>query len=162
MISSLLVKLYSGRSLTVIGDSFLSLEMSVTVCSLFSYKTFAAVTCNDRFSLPLWVLNSNSTTWVGVRGGWRISQFWWSGVPGVRSGWDGAHCPPRPVLAGGADGPGGVGWEVGDRDCLDPASQRISKEGELDQSRDRRETWGQDWWRLQQRLEVRKGRGTWA
>ena len=56
------------------------------------------------------------------------------------SGRDDAGGPGCPVLAGGADGPGGVGWEVGDRDCLDPASQRISKEGELDQSRDRRET----------------------
>ena len=58
----------------------------------------------------------------------------------MRSGRDVTDCPGSPILTGGADGPGGVGWEVGDRDCLDPASQRISKEGELDQSRDRMET----------------------
>ena len=49
----------------------------------------------------------------------------------MRSGRDVADCPGSPVLAGGADGPGGVGWEVGDRDCLDAARQRISTCKEL-------------------------------
>ena len=45
----------------------------------------------------------------------------------MRSGRDVTDCPGSPILTGGADGPGGVGWEVGDRDCLDAARQRISK-----------------------------------
>ena len=45
----------------------------------------------------------------------------------MRSGGDDTAEPPLSVLTGGADGPGGVGREVGDRDCLDAARERISK-----------------------------------
>ena len=60
------------------------------------------------------------------------------------SGRDDAGGPGCPVLAGGADGPGGVGWEVGDRDCLDATRERISKQGELQDTTDTWQTSGQD------------------
>ena len=47
------------------------------------------------------------------------------------SGRDHAGGPAGPVLAGGADGPGGVGREVGHWDRLDAARQRISTCKEL-------------------------------
>ena len=34
---------------------------------------------------------------------------------------------PAPVLAGGADGPCGVGGQVGDRHCLDPAVEGVPR-----------------------------------
>ena len=58
----------------------------------------------------------------------------------MRSGRDVADCPGSPVLAGGADGPGGVGWKVGDRDSFDAARQRISKQGELEHTTVTRQT----------------------
>ena len=58
-------------------------------------------------------------------------MFGRSGVPGVGPGGHETHGPGSSVLTGGADGPGRVGWKVGDRDSLDSTSQRISKYDEL-------------------------------